>query len=115
MKLFRRDTTPPPPPPSTSPAPSSAGEKPAAAAPTIVGRWKEPKGSDTTEFHSDGTVTEKPTSGESIRGRYKMDGSTLKINLDGVPDELSFTAAVKDGKLEMTGPDGILTRYERAS
>ena len=78
-----------------------------------MGRWKEPKGSDTTEFHADGTVTEKPASGENIRGRYTLEGAKLKIRLEGVPDELSFSAVIKTDALEMTGPDGQTTRYER--
>ncbi len=80
-----------------------------------MGRWKEPQGSDVTEFHHDKTVTEKPASGPLIRGRYVFDGSKLSINLDGVADELAFTAALKGNVLEMTGPDGQTTRYERAS
>ena len=78
-----------------------------------MGRWKEPTGGDTTEFHADGTVTEKPATGENIRGRYSLDGSKLKIKLDGVPDELSFSAVIKGDRLEMTGPDGQSTPYER--
>lgn len=81
----------------------------------LVGRWREPQGKDTTEFHADGTVTEKPASGEKIRGRYSLDGAKLKINLDGVPDSLSFSAVVKANQLEMTDPDGQTTRYERVS
>jgi len=44
-----------------------------------------------------------------------MEGTKLKIRLDGVPNELSFTAAIKDNKLEMTGPDGQMSRYDRVS
>ena len=80
-----------------------------------MGRWKEPTGKDTTEFHADGTVTEKPSTGENIRGSYALDGLKLKIKLDGVPDELSFSAVVKGDTLEMTGPDGQATRHERVS
>ena len=80
-----------------------------------MGRWKEPQGNDTTEFHTDGTVTEKPATGEKIRGRYTLAGVKLQIRLDGVPDELSFSAVVKGDTLEMTGPDGETTRYERVS
>ena len=79
----------------------------------MVGRWKEPQGKDTTEFHADGTVTEKPATGENIRGRYTLDGVKLKIRLEGVADELSFTALLRGDTLEMTGPDGEATRYER--
>ena len=105
------NSTPPTPPLPTKPP--AAPSAPAKA--SIVGRWKEPKGSDVTEFHNDRTVTEKPASGPSIHGRYSLDGSKLKINLDGVADELVFTVAVKGDALEMTGPDGQTTRYERAS
>ncbi|MEP6822842.1 MAG: hypothetical protein ABI946_10880 [Chthoniobacterales bacterium] len=103
------NSTPPTPPLPTTPPPA-----PLKAA-TIVGRWKEPNGKDVTEFHADKTVTEKPATGENIRGRYSLDGSKLKIDLDGVPDHLSFTAVIKGDTLEMTGPDGSTTRYERAS
>ena len=42
-----------------------------------------------------------------------MEGTKLKIRLDGVANELSFTAAIKNNKLEMTGPDGQMSRYDR--
>lgn len=101
---------------STPPTPPLPGTPPAAPAKrSIVGRWKEPKGSDVTEFHDDKTVTEKPSSGPSIHGRYSLEGSKLKIKLDGVPDELAFTAEIKGDALEMTAPDGETTRYERVS
>lgn len=100
--------------PPTPPLPTAPPAPPAKAS-TIIGRWKEPNGKDVTEFHADESVTEKPATGENIRGRYWLDGSKLKINLDGVPDALSFTAAVKGDTLEMTGPDGQTTRYERVS
>ena len=108
MKFFSKGSSTPPPPPAPA-------VKPAVSTPSIVGRWKDPKESDTTEFHADGRVTEKPASGEIIRGRYTMEGTKLKIRLDGVPNELSFTAAIKDNKLEMTGPDGQMSRYDRVS
>lgn len=59
-------------------------------------------------------MTEKPASGETIRGRYSLDGAKLKIRLEGLPDELSFSAVVKADALEMTDPDGQVTRYRRA-
>ncbi len=102
------NSTPPPPPPATPPAAA-----PVAA--SIVGRWKEPKGSDVTEFHANKTVTEKPAGAPNIHGRYSLEGTKLKVNLDGVADELVFTALVKGDTLEMTGPDGQTTKYERAS
>jgi len=83
------------------------------AAPTIVGQWKEPNGSDTTEFRADGIVIEKPASGETIRGRYSLEGAKLKITLEGLADELSFTATIKADALEMTDRDGQVTRYRR--
>jgi hypothetical protein len=95
---------------STPPPPPANGTRPA-----LVGRWKEPKGSDTTEFHADGKVTEKPATGENIRGTYSLTGSKLTIRLEGVPAALSFSAVVNGDKLEMTGPDGETTRYERIS
>ncbi|MEP6809370.1 MAG: DUF5640 domain-containing protein [Chthoniobacterales bacterium] len=102
---------PPPPPPPPSPAPKA---EPKPAQPSLVGRWKEPKGADTTEFLADGTVMERPATGESIRGRYTLEGSKLKIRLQGMTDDLSFTAVVKGNTLEMTDPDGAKTSYERA-
>lgn len=132
---FGSSTPPPPAPPAKPPAapvkpaapaaaakpaaPASA-EKPApaaqaAAALSIVGRWKEPNSSDTTEFHADGTVTEKTGTGDTIRGRYSVRDKILKINLDGVPDELSFPVAIATNSLEMTDPDGKVSRYERIS
>jgi hypothetical protein len=124
---FGSSTPPPPPPPSRPPSPPA---KPAAAAPTpakaespapaatpapsIVGRWKEPNGNDTTEFHADGTVTERPASGETIRGRYSLEGGKLKINLQGVDDEIVFNATVRADALEMTDSEGNVTRYQKA-
>ena len=78
-----------------------------------MGRWNEPGATETTEFHADGSVTEKLAGGETIRGRYLFDGAKLKINLDGVPDELSFSAVVKNDGLEMTDAEGQVTRYRR--
>jgi hypothetical protein len=127
---FGPSTPPPPPPPSRPPAPpakpatpakpqpaaetASAAAAPAQSAPSIVGRWKEPQGSDTTEFHADGTVTERPASGETIRGRYSLEGGKLKIKLEGVADEIVFTASVGADSLEMSDADGHMTLYKRA-
>ena len=125
---FGSSTPPPPPPPSKPPAPPAkpaapgparpapVAEKPAAAgAPSIVGRWQEPGSADTTEFHADGSVTEKTGSGETIRGRYSLRDKHLKLNLDGVPDELSFPVAIGSDTLEMTDADGKITHYQRIS
>jgi len=87
--------------------------KESSAATSIVGRWREPNGNDTTEFRADGTVVEQPASGETIRGRYSLEGAKLRIKLDGVPDELSFSASIKNEMLEMTDRDGQATRYRR--
>ena len=81
--------------------------------PAIVGQWKEPNGSDTTEFRADGTVVEKPANGELIRGRYSLEGTSLKITLEGVPEELLFAASIKNDTLEMRDPDGQVTEYRR--
>jgi hypothetical protein len=112
----------PPPKPATSPAPAKSpapaeASKPTAgsSAPSIVGRWREPGSSDTTEFHADGSVTEKTGSGETIRGRYSVRDKHLKIDLDGVADQLSFPVAIAADKLEMTDPDGKITHYQRIS
>lgn len=125
-------STPPPPPPSKPPAPPAARPGPAAKpdaakselpkpqpapaappAPSIVGRWKDPGSGDITEFHADGTVTEIVAGGEPIRGRYSLAGDRLKLNLEGVPDELSFPVTIKADTLEMVDPDGHMTRYQR--
>jgi len=126
---FGSSTPPPPPPPSKPPAPPAkpaaaaappaAAKTPAPAAPpaasaSIVGKWKEPNGSDTTEFHADGTVTERPASGETIRGRYSFEGGKLKINLQGVADEIVFQATVTADALETTDSEGQVTRYRKA-
>ncbi len=100
-------------------APAAPAKTPPAgsghAAAPIVGRWKEPNGSDTTEFHADGTVVERPASGETIRGRYSLEGGKLKIKLDGVAEEIVFTAAVSENALEMSDADGQITHYQRVS
>ncbi|MFN2475659.1 MAG: DUF5640 domain-containing protein [Chthoniobacterales bacterium] len=130
---FGSSTPPPPSPPSkpptapakpTTPAPAAAkspapaeSSKPAAAssAPGIVGKWREPGSSDTTEFHADGSVTEKTGSGDTIRGRYSIRDKHLKIDLEGVADQLSFPVAIGSDELEMTDTDGKITYYERVS
>lgn len=126
---FGSSTPPPPPPPSKPPAPppkpAPAPAKPtpaipadktaASQTPSIIGRWKEPGSSDTTEFHADGTVTERTGSGETIRGRYSLRDKHLKLNLDGVPDELSFPVSVGAETLEMSDTEGKITLYERIS
>ena len=123
---FGSSTPPPPPPPSKAPLtptpPVAPAKTPAASSPpaggggtaSIVGKWKEPGGSDTTEFHADGTVTERAAAGETIRGRYSVDGGKLKINLDGVPNEILLTATVTGNALETRDSDGQVTRYARA-
>lgn len=59
-------------------------------------------------------MTERLASGETIRGRYSFADSKLKINLEGLADELAFSAVVKPDALEMTDPDGQKTHYQRA-
>jgi hypothetical protein len=66
-----------------------------------------------TEFAADGTVTEKPASGETIRGRYSLEGGRLKINLEGAADELVFPVVIGATTLDMTDPEGQVTRYNR--
>jgi len=101
--------------PTPAPKPAPAPSKPAAPeTPSIVGRWKEPNGSDVTQFAADGTVTETPASGETIRGRYSLEGGTLKLNLEGV-EELSFPVKLGAETLEMTDTGGSVTKYERIS
>jgi hypothetical protein len=59
-------------------------------------------------------VTERPASGETIRGRYSLADGKLKINLQGVADEIVFTVAVSANALEMSDADGQITHYRRA-
>ena len=66
-----------------------------------------------TEFHADGSVTENVAGGEPIRGRYTLADGKLKLNLVGVPNELSFPVTIKADTLDMVDPDGHMTRYER--
>lgn len=96
---------------TTSPTDDPSATEP----PSIVGRWQEPSTSDTTEFHADGTVTEKTGTGETIRGRYSLLDKHLKLNLEGVADELSFPVAVGSRMLKMTDSEGKVTLYERIS
>ncbi len=42
-----------------------------------------------------------------------MQDKHLKLNLDGVRDELSFPISVGPRTLEMTDTDGKITLYER--
>ncbi len=127
-------STPPPPPvpskppdPPAKPAPAAAPARAKAATPSpadeaftteppsIVGRWQEPGTSDTTEFHADGSVTEKTGTGETIRGRYWLRDKHLKLNLEGVADELSFPVAIGSRTLEMTDSEDKVTLYQRIS
>ena len=78
-----------------------------------MGRWKDPNSGDITEFHADGSVTENISGSDPIRGRYTLTGDKLKINLDGVADQLSFPVTIKAESLEMVDPDGVMTRYQR--
>ena len=125
---FGSSTPPPPPPPPKPPAPPAAKptpkpeapakpdggqQPPAASAPSIVGRWKDPNSGDVTEFHADGTVTENVSGSEPIRGRYSLTAGKLKINLDGVANELTFPVTIKPDTLDMIDPDGHMTRYRR--
>ena len=133
---FGSSTPPPPPPPSKPPTPPAAKPGPApkpdaaaapskaeppkiqpapaaAPAPSIIGRWKDPNSGDITEFHADGTVTENVSGSEPIRGRYSLAGDKLKLNLDGVADELSFPVTIKAETLDMIDTEGHMTRYQR--
>ncbi len=115
---FGSSTPPPPPPPLRPPPPPGArpGPRPApATAPTIIGQWQEPNGNDTTEFRADGTLMEKQAGGETISGRYSLDGARLKVRLEGVAEELAFNVVIKGDMLEMTDSEGNTTKYRRAS
>jgi hypothetical protein len=98
-----------------TPAPAPA---PVAPPPSLVGRWRSASGSgdgsESTEFHADGTVTERVTGGEAIRGRYLLAGDRLTITLEGMDEPLSFTVAVMADSLEMTDADGDKSVYRRA-
>ena len=128
---FGSSTPPPPPPPSKPPTPPAAKPgpapkadaaaaqpespkaQPAPPAPSIVGRWKDPNSGDITEFHADGKVTENVSGSEPIRGRYSLADGKLKLNLDGVPDELVFPVTIKADTLDMIDTEGHMTRYQR--
>jgi hypothetical protein len=124
MKFFRfaSSTPPPPPPPTRPPAPplAKSAAKPLRpkspappATPSLIGRWQEPGSSDTTEFRADGTLVERLGSGETINGRFSLNGSRLKIKLESV-GELSFSATIEADALALTDPDGQVTQYRRA-
>ncbi len=82
-----------------------------------MGRWKDADGSgdgsESTEFHANGTVTERLSGGETIRGRYSLGGQKLTINLEGVAAPLSFAVAIKEETLEMTDTNGQKASYRR--
>ncbi len=109
-KFFGLGSSSTPPPPAPNP-PAAATPKPTQN--SLVGSWKEPKGTDTTEFLADGTVIERPATGEGIRGRYTLEGSKLKIRLQGMTEDIFFTALLHGNTLELTDPDGVKTSYER--
>lgn len=58
-------------------------------------------------------MNENVSGGEPIRGRYSLAGGKLKLNLEGVADELSFPVTIKAETLDMVDPDGHMTRYQR--
>lgn len=99
---------------ATAPAPAA----PSPAAPPIVGRWRDASGtgdgSESTEFHADGSVTERLAGGDTIRGRYLLVGDNLTINLEGMEEALDFTAMVRQDTLEMTDAGGQRSTYRRA-
>jgi hypothetical protein len=127
MKFFRFVSAalpPPPRPPRRPPAPPLAKSRPArpvllrrsansSNGTTIVGQWREPDATDTTEFRADGTVIEHTAAGDGIRGRYSLANDKLTVQLDGVAEELSFSVAFGPDSLEMTHADGQVTRYRR--
>lgn len=112
---FGSSTPPPPPFPGKPPAPPAKRTPPAAPVPAIVGHWQEPGTSDTTEFRADGTVIERTGTGETIRGRYSLRNKQLKLDLDGVADDLSLPVAVGAETLEITDSEGKVTLYQRIS
>jgi hypothetical protein len=80
---------------------------------TVVGQWREPSANDTTEFHADGTLIERPANGEAIAGRYALRGDQLSVRLEGMDEDLTFTVAIGADRLEMRYPDGQVTTYQR--
>ena len=128
MKFFRFASAalpPPPRPPRRPPAPPLAKSRSArpvwlrrtassANGATIVGQWREPDATDTTEFRADGTVIEHTAAGDGIRGRYSLANGKLTVQLDGLEEELSFAVALGPDSLDMTHADGQVTRYRRA-
>lgn len=65
-----------------------------------------------TEFREDGSLIERLGSGETINGRYVLDGVRLRVKLES-GDELSFSAAVTRDTLELADPDGQVASYRR--
>ncbi|MDQ6859901.1 MAG: hypothetical protein M3032_01915 [Verrucomicrobiota bacterium] len=126
---FAASLPPPPKPPRRPPAPPLIRRTPAARAPvrktpravaqpsappppSIVGRWKEPSGSDLVEFREDGALIEQSAGGDKIQGRYALLGDQLKIQLDGV-EHLAFSVRVDAENLELRDVEGQVTRYQR--
>ena len=66
-----------------------------------------------TEFKPDGTLLENPADGAPIRGRYSLQGGSLKVQLDGMAEELAFTVRIKSDQLELTNGEGHTTPYTR--
>lgn len=65
-----------------------------------------------TEFRSDGTLIERLGSGDTINGRYWLDGASLRVELES-GDELSFDVSLAADALALTDQDGQAARYRR--
>jgi Family of unknown function (DUF5640) len=127
MNFFRFASLPAPPrPPRRPPAPPLARRRNGSRAPVfraravvdeptpprIVGRWKEPEGSDSVEFRADGTLLEHATNGDGVRGHYALAGDHLSIRIDGV-EPLAFSVSINGATMELKDAQGQVTRYLR--
>jgi len=67
-----------------------------------------------TEFREDGSLIERLGSGDTINGRYSLNGGKLSVKLES-GDELSFAVALSDGTLSLSDPEGQVANYRRVA
>jgi hypothetical protein len=65
-----------------------------------------------TEFRGDGTLAERLGSGDTINGRYSLNGVNLRVELES-GDELAFSVSLNANTLELTDGNGQVARYRR--
>ena len=65
-----------------------------------------------TEFRSDGSLIERLGTGDTINGRYSLDGVRLSVKLES-GDDLSFAVALTEATLSLSDPDGQIANYRR--